>query len=89
MNPPNHESYRLELRAVPGNWRTPPVLRLRAALKRFLRTYGLRCTRCEPILPPQTISPGNPAGGQQPKGQNDSNDPDSKNTRTPRETVRT
>jgi hypothetical protein len=41
--------YRIELRAVPGNWLTPPEQRLRAALKRLLRNYGLRATRCEPI----------------------------------------
>jgi hypothetical protein len=33
----------LKLRAIPGNGRTTPVLRLRALLKRALRDYGLRC----------------------------------------------
>lgn len=36
----------LELEAVPGNWRTPPLLRLRALLKAALRGYGLRCVVC-------------------------------------------
>lgn len=46
------DRFALELRAVPGNWQTPPVLRLRAALKRLLRNYGLRCTSCRPVTPP-------------------------------------
>ncbi len=33
--------YVLRLTAVPGG--VPPTIRLRAALKRFLRDYGLRC----------------------------------------------
>jgi hypothetical protein len=43
--------YTIELRAVPGRWLTPPEQRLRAALKRLLRNYGLRCTRCQPVAP--------------------------------------
>ena len=33
----------LELRPLTTGWRTPAELRLRAALKRLLRDYGLRC----------------------------------------------
>jgi hypothetical protein len=36
----------LHLRPEPGNWRTPPLLRLRAALKCLLLAFGLRCTAC-------------------------------------------
>ena len=36
-------SYQITLRALPGNWRTSPDQRLRAALKTLLRAYGLRC----------------------------------------------
>ena len=43
--------YTIELRAVPGNWLTPPEQRLRAALKRLLRNYGLRCIKCQPTAP--------------------------------------
>ena len=39
-------SFILSLRPEPGNWRTPPVQRLRLALKVLLRGYGLRCIRC-------------------------------------------
>src|SRR5436190_19531376 len=37
------EDYLLILRAMPDA--VPGVIRLRAALKRFLRSYGLRCIR--------------------------------------------
>ena len=36
--------FALTLRPEPGNWKTPPEARLRAALKALLRGYGLRCT---------------------------------------------
>jgi sugar phosphate isomerase/epimerase len=45
------ESYTLTLRPQPGNWQTPPEQRLRAALKRLLRNYGLRCIKCQPTAP--------------------------------------
>ena len=37
------------LRPEPGNWQTPPVQRLRLALKVLLRGFGLRAVRCSPI----------------------------------------
>ena len=35
--------YHLILKAVGTGWRTPPILRLRAALKRLRRDHGLVC----------------------------------------------
>ena len=51
--------FELTLRPACGNWQTDPEQRLRAALKRLLRTYGLRCTRCSPVAmaPPPPIAP--------------------------------
>ncbi|MEI6781267.1 MAG: hypothetical protein WCQ21_10150 [Verrucomicrobiota bacterium] len=51
--------FELTLRPACGNWQTEPEQRLRAALKRLLRTYGLRCTRCTPVAlpPPPPIAP--------------------------------
>lgn len=45
----NRPSLTLILRPLPGNWRTPPVQRLRIALKVLLRGFGLRCVRCQPL----------------------------------------
>ena len=56
----NRTRYHLELEPIPGNWRTPPLLRLRAALKRLLRNYGLRCVACRPAAPPEQPAPGKP-----------------------------
>ena len=39
----------LDLHPKPGNWRVPWHIRLRAALKRLGRDYGLRCSRCVPV----------------------------------------
>ena len=41
----------LHLRPAPGNWRTPPLQRLRAALKVLLRGFGLRAITCRPAEP--------------------------------------
>jgi hypothetical protein len=41
----------LHLHPKPGNWRVPWHVRLRAALKRLGRDYGLRCTVCRPVGP--------------------------------------
>ena len=41
--------FEITLRPVPGNWRTPPLLRLRALLKAALRGYGFRATVCRPV----------------------------------------
>jgi hypothetical protein len=49
----SRQRYHLELEALPGNWRVEPVQRLRAALKRLLRSYGLRCVRCQPADEPR------------------------------------
>jgi hypothetical protein len=48
----------LHLEAMPGNYLAPPVQRLRAALKRLKRNYGLRCTRCEPAPAPAQTTEG-------------------------------
>src|SRR4051812_47887507 len=42
-------SFQLTLEALP-NYPTKPALRLRALLKRALRDWGLRCTRCSPVV---------------------------------------
>lgn len=55
------ETYALHLTPVPGHWLTPPLQRLRHALKAFLRAYGLRCTQLRtlnsPTLDPQPVRP--------------------------------
>lgn len=43
-----NERYTIELEAVAG-WRVPGIVRLRKALKLLLRSFGLRCVRCEPV----------------------------------------
>jgi hypothetical protein len=43
--------YTIVLTAKPGNWRAPVEARLKAALKRLLRSYGLRCVACKPVAP--------------------------------------
>jgi hypothetical protein len=57
--PSQPTAYTLTLRPLPG-WPTPGWQRLRALLKRALRSYGLRCTTCKPIS-------GNEAGMNQKK----------------------
>lgn len=42
------EHYTLTLKPLETGWQTRPELRLRAALKRLLRDYGLRCIECRP-----------------------------------------
>ena len=39
--------FNLTLRAEPGRWRAPLIVRLRHALKALLRGYGLRCVKIE------------------------------------------
>jgi len=51
------QSFALELEAVPGRHWAPPVVRLRRALKAFLRAYGLRCTSVRPVTPAKEIEP--------------------------------
>ena len=41
--------FEIILRPVPGNWRTPLLLRLRALLKAALRGYGFRAVACRPV----------------------------------------
>jgi hypothetical protein len=59
---------KLTLRALPD--RTPAVNRLRAALKRLLRSYGFVCTRIEPASALEAVgaeqSPGSEVGGPAP-----------------------
>jgi hypothetical protein len=43
------ERYALILRPLTTGWRTSGLQRLRAALKRFLRDYGLRCEDVRPV----------------------------------------
>jgi hypothetical protein len=58
--------YHLELEPAPGNWRTPPLLRLRALLKAALRAYGLRAVIVsEHAAPPAPSAP--PAQGMEGK----------------------
>jgi hypothetical protein len=62
--------YHLELKPASGNWRTPPLLRLRALLKAALRGYGMRCVSAvehqAPVPPPPpTPLSGNNAGMNQ------------------------
>jgi hypothetical protein len=45
MSDPSKPRYRLTLEALKSN--TPPVVRLRVALKRLLRSFNLRCTMVE------------------------------------------
>jgi hypothetical protein len=40
--------YALTLQALPDVAGVPPIIRLRRFLKAALRSYGLKCTRCEP-----------------------------------------
>jgi len=45
------QQFTLTLRAEPGNWAAPPLMRFRAALKTLLRSYGLRCTHIKEDKP--------------------------------------
>lgn len=63
MSKPGRTTYQLTLvdAAEPGD--VEPILRLRAALKRLLRGYGLRCTRVVEVptdAPPGTPPPAEP-----------------------------
>ncbi|MHC1765195.1 MAG: hypothetical protein AB9869_12990 [Verrucomicrobiia bacterium] len=56
---PNDRELTLRLEALTGpGWRTDPVLRLRAALKRLLRDYGMKCTDCRPVGDEQATANG-------------------------------
>jgi hypothetical protein len=46
---PERPVYRLTLRALP--WPTPPAVRLRAVLKRLLRTFGFVCVDAAEVPP--------------------------------------
>ena len=61
---PQRTEYLLILTPKPGNWRTPPLLRLRALLKAALRGYGFRATVCRPVAPDP--APAAPAPRQAP-----------------------
>lgn len=43
------ERFALVRQAVPDPGGAPAIIRLRRFLKMALRSYGLRCTRCEPV----------------------------------------
>lgn len=51
--------YLLRLRPLDGpGWQTlPPWMRLKALLKRALRTHGLRCTECRTLEPESSDDP--------------------------------
>ncbi len=49
---PEPDAFTLTLKAKPGNWLTPPVARLRYALKFLGRRAGLRCVSCVPTAQP-------------------------------------
>jgi hypothetical protein len=52
LNRGTEQEFTLRLKALSGwGWQTPPWMRLRAALKRLLRDYGLRCVECAPHQP--------------------------------------
>ena len=48
---PPKPAFALTLQAVPGWGDVPAINRLRRFLKAALRSYGLRCVRCEPSEP--------------------------------------
>lgn len=56
MIPTEHnEEFYLRLRPLTGpGWRTAPAQRLKLALKRLGRDYGLRCIECRPETPDDT-----------------------------------
>lgn len=43
MSKPSLPAFAIVLQAVPGWGAVPPIVRLRRALKSFLRSYGLKC----------------------------------------------
>jgi hypothetical protein len=50
--------YILRLKPLSGwGWQVPPVQRLRLALKRLSRDFGLICTELRPESPPQSKPP--------------------------------
>ena len=53
---PERIEFEITLRPVPGNWRTPPLLRLRALLKAALRGYGFRATVCRPVQEAEALA---------------------------------
>jgi hypothetical protein len=52
--------FTLTLRPEPRNWQTPPVQRLRLALKILLRGFGLRAVACRPLASADESAPRNP-----------------------------
>ena len=54
------ERYHLELEPAAGNWRTLPLLRLRASLKAALRAYGFKCTSAAEHPTPHKAKPPTP-----------------------------
>jgi hypothetical protein len=49
---PPEKEFALRLRPLHGfGWSTAPEQRLKLALKRLLRDYGLRCVQCAPQPP--------------------------------------
>jgi hypothetical protein len=45
----------LTLRPAAGNWQTPPIVRLRALLKRLKRTHGFECVYIRETPPDAAI----------------------------------
>ncbi len=46
---PKPERYAIVLQAMPDQDGVPTIIRLRRFLKAALRSYRLRCVRCEPL----------------------------------------
>lgn len=44
-----NERYQLVIRAIPGNWRTHEIGRLKAVLKALKRGYGFECMSICPL----------------------------------------
>ena len=57
----NHPEYTIRLRCQHDPTDPDGIRRLRAALKRLLRGYGLRCLECRPTVPPDLDSTGEKA----------------------------
>ena len=72
MKTSNHPEYTLRLRVPADATDQDGTRRLRAALKRLLRSYGLRCIAVEPAIPlsnapaPVSVRPFPGAGDGQP-----------------------
>ena len=60
--------YLVELEAIPGHWLGAPHERLKALLKRALRTHGLRCNSVSTQKPIEVKGQAALGGGGGPSG---------------------